>query len=230
MTDIVRGKRVYSGLYGGRYGTIYAVHGEPGAGRTTSLGGGVAVMVTGPSCHVDVVFDDGTVSRQIPEGIIRGVQWDFPDEPLQSDEQIEAALAYAEQVTREVEAKRKAKKEEYDRQVQAMKSAPEYEHLLKAEDEQCRSDKLAAKNIRRHLKLLRPGVKFSVRMNGYASIMVTWPAEQESDNLNQTAIRELLSIFITGRYDPHEDYHYSEDSPFNRVYGGVDYLSCQRQF
>lgn len=229
MTDIVRGKRVYSALYGGRYGTIYAVHGEPGAGRTTSFAGGGVVMVTGPSCHVDVVFDDGSLGRQIPEGIIRGVQWNFPDEPIQSAEQIEAALAYAEKVARDEEARRQAAKEEFDRQVQALKTDPEYEHLLKAEDEQCRSDKLAAKNIRRHLKKLRPGVKFSVRMSGYNSIMVTWPAEQASDDVNQTAIQDLLSIFKTGRYDPHEDYHYSKDSPFNRVYGGVDYLFCQRQ-
>jgi Large polyvalent protein associated domain 30 len=72
ITDrIVVGTRVHSILYGGRDGVVYAIHGEQSPSSVRSIGG---FMQTGGRAEFDIVFDDGTETRHLPECIIRGVQ------------------------------------------------------------------------------------------------------------------------------------------------------------
>ena len=66
------GTRIHSGLYGGRDGVVYAIHGNQSPESVRILGG---VMHMGGSANFDIVFDNGTETRGLPECILRGVQW-----------------------------------------------------------------------------------------------------------------------------------------------------------
>ena len=48
--------------------------------------------------------------------------------------------------------------------------------------------------------------------------------------VNQKAVHDAVAPFKTGVYHLHEDYHSSEESPFNIVFGGVDYITAQPSF
>ena len=102
------GQKIHCILYGGRDGVICHIKGEQRPETVRHLSGGVGVM--GGNASVDVVFEDGTLSRGIPEGIIRGVQWYIYDEIVDSLV-IDQMLAYAEAVRIQKEDAAKKKRE-----------------------------------------------------------------------------------------------------------------------
>ena len=67
------GTRVHCILYGGRNGSVVDVEGQSSAETVKSLLGGLCM--TGGNATYDVIWDDGSENRMIPECIIRGVQW-----------------------------------------------------------------------------------------------------------------------------------------------------------
>jgi hypothetical protein len=230
MQEIQVGTRVYCALMGGRCGIVYQVHGEPGKDPIRSLAGGVVVM-GGSSAHYDVVFDNGTLSKKVPECIIKGVQWRILDEDPATAEQIAEALRFAEETAAKAEDEKRKAAAAFDAEVKRLRSAEEWSYLEQFNAEKPVSPKkLAAKNIRKFLKKEFPGVKFSVRMDGHSCIWVTWPRECSSDEINQTSLREKLEMFKTGYYDQLSDCHLSKSSPFNVVFGGTEYFTIQPQY
>jgi len=93
IKDFEVGTRVHCILYGGRDGIVFKITGNQHPENVRHLGGGCVVM--GGTAMIDVVFEDGTISRGIPEGIIRGVQWNILESKANQGE-IEFALAFAE--------------------------------------------------------------------------------------------------------------------------------------
>jgi len=230
-TDLRVGRRIHCKLYGGKNGTITSVEGEPGLGNNRRMMGGVVNVVTGPEASISVVWDHGGVSIRVPECIATGVQWYFLDEPDRSQVEIDEALAYAKEVAEKAEKAKQAAAKAFDDSVAAYRVADEFKHYEQTPTEG-RTDrsKLAAKNIRKCLKDNFPGVKFSVRKDGYDCIRISWPRADHGDAVNHNTVEEAVADFKTGHYCPHEDYHSSKDSPFNMVFGGVDYLFAQPSF
>jgi len=231
-TDLRVGRRIHNTLYGGKDGTIFAVDGQPGLGNSLSALGGAVQITRGPEAHVNVVWDNGTISRKLPECIVTGVQWSFLDEPDHSPEQIERAIVNVEIESLKAEIAKQEKAQNFETGIQRYRASKEHSHLEQTpvEGGHRRLDTLAAKNIRKELKRVYPGVKFSVRKRSFDAIMVTWPKADDGETVNQRTVRDSLALFKTGHYDPMEDYHSSSNSPFNVVFGGADYLICQRDF
>lgn len=107
-------------------------------------------------------------------------------------------------------------------EVEALKASKEYAHLNQNEPN---STKRAAKNIRAVLKRAFPFVKFSVRMDGYTAINLSW-----TDGPTRKTVEETVRPFRCGFYDVHEDYHGIESTPFGEVFGEVEFLFCDRDF
>nr|WP_282563896.1 LPD29 domain-containing protein [Providencia alcalifaciens] len=84
---------------------------------------------------------------------------------------------------------------------------------------------MVGKNIRADLKKHFPKTKFSVRMRHYTSYYISWNDGPTVDNVDS-----ILMKYKTGHFNSHEDYHYNEDTPFNVIYGGVDYVFTDRKY
>lgn len=99
---IVIGTRIHTNLYARGYGTVFAIHGEQAPASVRSIAG---VIATGGRAAFDIVFDCGSFSKQLPECILRGVQWRVLDETVTAPT-IAAAIAFAaaEQIRLKAEA------------------------------------------------------------------------------------------------------------------------------
>jgi len=62
-------------------------------------------------------------------------------------------------------------------------------------------------------------------MSNYNCYRVSWDDAETIDEVDA-----ILKKFKCGRFDAYTDYHYTEDSPFNMVYGGVEFLFTSRQY
>src|SRR3546814_11207138 len=88
---IVIGTRISCGLRWAGRATLFAIVGEQRPQSVRIAGG---VMHSGGNASFSVVFDNGSISKAVPECIIRGVQWRVLDETA-SAEDIAEALARA---------------------------------------------------------------------------------------------------------------------------------------
>ncbi|MDF4211099.1 hypothetical protein P2W50_31095 [Pseudomonas protegens] len=216
------GTRVSCSLpYAGK-GIIFNVTGEQMPSNVRQLFGGAGVT-GGHHASFDIVFLNGTVSRNVSEGIVRGSsQWKIL-EGLESSEAITTALAFAEseKVKREAEARRKA--EEFALEVQRLQVASEFAHLVQGDD--LYSGVLAAKNLRLILKRAFPEVKFSVRKKGFGCVTIEW-----LDGPTEADVEVAASNFKGGHYCPIEDYHSHVTTPWGKVFGMADYISVRREY
>lgn len=220
-TTVKIGQRVYSALYGGRYGTIIAIHGE----QSPESIHGVAFMTTGGNAHFDVAFDEGAISKGLPESIVRGVQWRILDEVIDTDGVIAAwerskqfqADTHVEKL--ETEARRARERVDH---------AAAYPYLTTIENmpPKWSRARLVAANIRTELKRAFPKVKFSVRADGYSSININWSQGPKADDVNA-----IVKKYEAGRFDGMTDcYEYDADNTFGDVFGDVRYVFTKRQF
>ncbi len=234
QSDLRYGRRIHCILYGGKNGTIFNVHGTPDLGNSTTIQGGIGHIVTGDQASIDVVWDHGALSMQVPECIVKGVQWRFLDQPDRDQNDISEALFFAKEEQERKEAEKAAETRAFNDKVSAFRNDPEFKHYEQTPIEggfhSVDKTKLAAKNIRKLLKKEFPGVKFSVRKESYSSIWVTWPRDVDSDTLNQRTVYDALSDFRMATYSHYNDCHGSSTSAFNVVFGGVDYMTAQPSF
>ncbi|QXL99732.1 hypothetical protein AUM97_022245 (plasmid) [Cronobacter sakazakii] len=148
--------------------------------------------------------------------------WTLTDKTLSLDEiRSRREVVRVCKQRREEEAARKAEEEQRSRE--QVSTNPDYQDLLTKKDEPSTA-KLAAKNIRLLLKKHFKGIKFSVRMRDYSCINVGW-----TDGPTTEEVDAIISRFQEGRFDGMTDmYEYGND-PFNKVYGGVQYLFTSRE-
>ncbi|MDH2433997.1 hypothetical protein QCD60_15630 [Pokkaliibacter sp. MBI-7] len=64
--------------------------------------------------------------------------------------------------------------QDFNTEVRRLRNAEQYRHLHCSGSSDLYSSKLAAKNIRATLKYTFPAVKFSVRMDGFIAVNVSW--------------------------------------------------------
>lgn len=216
---IVVGTRVSTILYNRGEGFVTAIHGEQRPQTVRSLGGGVGMM--GGRAEFDIVFLSGSFSRRLPECILRGVQWRILDRPG-SEAEIAVAVANAEAVERQRAADAAAADAAHETELARLRSAPEHSALRQGDERH--SGKLAAANIRVELRHAFPGVKFSVRVLDHGSVHIRWtsgPTRQE--------VEAIASRYQGGHFDGMEDIYRSVRSPWCEVFGGADYVSCNRE-
>src|SRR5947209_6888553 len=108
MTLLTVGTRVHCILYGGKDGVVYSIHGEQRPDTIRSI---ATVIATGGNASFDIVWEDGTESLQIPESILRGVQWEILP-GIADAEEIKSMREYAAQ---EKERRERATQEELAR-------------------------------------------------------------------------------------------------------------------
>jgi hypothetical protein len=220
--QLLMGQRVYSGLYGGRHGIIFHIRGEQRPDSVRSLGNGVVAM--GGGAFFDVVFDDGTISRGIPEAIVRGVQWEISDQ-VASPEEIEEALLFAEaeKVKKDDAARRKKEFLEKER-----RELPGRYPFLTPRDGRISPWALGAKNLRTELSRAFPGVKFRVTSKSYtggSSIDIHW-----CDGPISRQVQEIANRYQMGSFDGMTDSYTYNHNPFPNVFGGAKYVFSSRRF
>jgi hypothetical protein len=213
------GQKVYSGLYGGRYGVVYAIHGEQRPQTVGSIGG---VIRMGGNAEFDIVFDNGTESRRLPETILYGVQWEIYPEVV-SAEEIRTMREFAASETARKEAEQKKQSEEFAAAVAALKVDPRYSALQQA-GQGVQASKLVAINLRREFKTAFPGVKFSVKCDGYDSVNVTW-----TDGPTATSVETIANKYSGGYFDGMDDMFHQTRSPWTSVFGDAKYVNVRRK-
>lgn len=159
---------------------------------------------------------------------IRGI--DFGIDAQLNDER-RAAGAAAEQIAQEkaaIEAKaaqEKARKEAAEAraaELARLLAGPAELSHLKPVVEGERWAVAAAKNVRRDLKKSFPGCKFSVTSR-HGTIYVSW-----QDGPTRSQVYELINKFKNGCFDSMTDCYEYNSTPFNDIYGGIDYINTSR--
>lgn len=215
------GRKVYTNLYARGPGVIYAVHGAPGVVKAWNVGG---VMHGGGSCHVDIVFESGGRSLQLPECILLGVQWRLIDEVVGA-ERIAELLANA--ASHEASEKAKAEEDKKAYAAAKVKAQAENKHLLLASEVKGGALQAAAKNIRIELKAAFPGIKFSVRTDRFSggdSIDVSW-----TDGPNSAQVDAIINKYAAGYFNGMEDIYESVRSPWTDLFGDAKYVHSRRE-
>ena len=213
------GTRVYTNLYNKGRGTIYAIHGEQAPASVRVVGG---VMHSGGQATFDIVFDSGSVSKQLPECILHGIQWRILDDELATSEEIAEALTNSALIAAAKAAKETEAKNAFARAVETLKSNPEYSHL-KQIDGTIYSSKLAVLNIRADLKKAFKGIKFSVRSD-HNSVRISW-----TDGVTESMVDEIVKRYKDGNFNGMEDMYEYSKSPFTDVFGGISYINTHRE-
>ncbi len=219
------GVRVHSALYGGRDGIIFKIRGDQSPESIRHLGGGCVVM--GGSATIDVVFAKGTISRGIPESIVRGVQWSISDGDLANEEEIQHALAYAELESRR---KEKSDKEEAQAKEECRKAfLAAHPELSPVEPEKYDSLRKGSKNLKQELRDAFPETKFSVRSSSFSggdSIDISW-----TDGPISEEVEKISGKYQQGNFNGMIDlYEYSKTNVWPDVFGGAKYVMCQRHY
>lgn len=213
------GSRVHSILYGGRDGTVVAIHGEqdPSSCRTVFDG----VGVTGGRARFDIVWDDSSMSRAIPESLIRSSsQWSILNESVDDAAVAEAiSRAALEKARREAEAK--LAKEQFEAAKKALHEG--HSKLRKmGPDEPLNGTKLVAANLRILFKEAFPKVKFSIRTD-YNSVRIEW-----TDGPTGREVDEIADKFKAGKFDGMTDSYEFKATPWGEVFGEAMYLFTSR--
>ena len=213
------GQKIYSILYGGRHGVVYAIHGEQRPQSVGTIGG---VMSVGGNAYFDIAFTNGTESKKLPESILYGVQWKiFP--VVVSAEEISAMREFTASETARKEIEEQKKAEEFATSVAALKVDPKYKDLQQT-GQGAEYSKLVAINLRRELKTAFPGVKFAVKMDGYDSVNIGW-----LDGPTKAAAQEITKKYSGGSFDGMEDIYRHSRSPWTSVFGSAKYIFETRQ-
>jgi hypothetical protein len=215
------GQWVHSILYGGRDGIICKITGDQKPETIQRLGGGICVM--GGSATLDVVFDNH-VSRGVPEGIIRGVQW-YISEEFATSEEIMEALAHAEKAVAEKKEKERQAAEAKAKEKAALPAKYPYLTPIAAAPGKS-SHALGAKNLKIELEHTFPGIKFSVKSESYSggdSIRLGW-----TDGPLQEEVKKVSGKYQEGHFNGMEDIYNYNDSPFPDVFGGAKYVMESR--
>ncbi|MGF7410783.1 LPD29 domain-containing protein [Providencia alcalifaciens] len=215
------GQVVYTNLYNLGKGVIVNIHGEQ---KPQSIKNMYNVMVTGGNAEFDIVFFNGNKSNRLPESILHGVQWKIENETVDK-ETIKSLIEKAEAHEQAEKAEEERKINEFKQGIEFQKNNTEYSHLTQITSNLDKKVKIVGKNIRAELKKHFPKTKFSVRKQYYSSYHVNW-----TDGPTVDEVESIINKYETSRFDSYTDYHYSETSPFNVVYGGADYVFTHRDY
>ena len=161
--------------------------------------------------------------RPISEKFGIGFYYDL-SEPLATDEEINQAVERANQFLKEVEEEKKKVAEE---RKQAKKEVlQKYGEIFDRPKGEYGTDAvLVAKHIRKELSIEFPGQKFSVRKTDYSTIHIEWNDGPTRDEVERIIGKHQRCCTRDRWNDDIFDY---KDTAFTSVFGGVDYLFCNR--
>ncbi|HGO4163250.1 hypothetical protein JY486_22425 [Serratia marcescens] len=216
------GQNVYTNLYGYGRGVIFGVHGEPLPENVINFPGNE--MVHGERIDLDVVFHCGKILRNVSESVLRGGQWKICDDVCTPSE-LDGILSAALQEERRNEKAKKDMKEAFEEEVRRLKSAPEFTNLKKVESNNISVAAVVSSNIRLLLKKYFSDVKFTVKKTSYNSVSVRW-----TDGPTCDKVEEITGRFKSGYFNSMEDVYEYNESPFNVVYGGINFISIDRVY
>jgi len=178
------GQKVHCILYGGMDGYITEINGEQSPGTCKEFGG---IGVTGGKANLYIAFPNHF--SDIPESLARcSVQWHIFDTVISAEELAVVTANTQANLNAKAKAQAKAAQEKRDEETRQL-TAPEYAHMKSRR--YFRHDAAeTAKNIRAHLKNQFPGIKFSVRKEGYDHIDISW-----NDGPSSKAVESALDNF-----------------------------------
>jgi len=223
-TPLQIGQRVYCSLYGGLHGAICNITGDqkPDTIRQLSMANAGLIGVTGGNAYYDIVYDNGNMSKRLPESIIHGVQWEILDEIIEQDE-IDKLIFHHEDVTQQKEKQAHDKKIRQENERESLRKNYPYLKQVSKDD---RSAKIGATNIRIELKRAFPGIKFSVRMSSGSAIDINW-----TDGPTVKQVENISGKYQFGNFNGMEDiYEHNSDNVFPDVFGGNNYLFSHRNY
>lgn len=203
-----------------REGTVYAIHGEPRADMLSPARGDRNLH----GRKVDVVFDSGVVSHDVPEMVIRSGAWQIFDEvvPKQAMALALTVAACHAASTSAASAAQLAAFNAYNAEIARLRSAPEYHHLAQGDDTY--SGRLAAKNIRASLSAAFPDVRFSVRRTPCGNIVVHWKDGPRAENVDAIVMR-----YRAGRYNRIAGSYEYTRTAWVAVFGAAKYIHVARE-
>ena len=161
--------------------------------------------------------------RPISEKFGIGFYYDL-SEPLATDEEIAQAIERANQFLKEVEEEKKKVAEE--RKQAKEEVLQKYGEIFDRPNREYGTDAaLVAKHIRKELSIEFPGQKFSVRKTDYSTIHIEWNDGPTRDEVERIIGKHQRCCTRDRWNDDIFDY---KDTAFTSVFGGVDYLFCNR--
>lgn len=213
------GQRVHCSLSHAGMGTVVEINGKQSPTTCNTMFRGVAV--SGGSATFSITWDNGNRSN-VPEALVRAsVQWEvLPN--VATTQEIADANALADQKEQESDNAKAKANAEFSAEKERLASDPEL-RILKQSTEQDSRNSLASANIRKLLKARYPGVKFSVRKEGYTAIRIKW-----TDGPTVNAVDELAQRFKLGDFDGMTDSYSFKRTPWVELFGGVEYVFCYR--
>ena len=162
--------------------------------------------------------------RPISEKFGIGFYYDL-NEPLATDEEINQAIERANQFLKEIEEEKKKVAEE--RKQAEEEVLQKYGEIFdRPNGGLCTGAVLVAKHIRKELAIEFPGQKFSVRKENYSTIYVSWNDGPTRDEVERIIGKHQRCCTRDRWNDDIFDY---KDTAFTSVFGGVDYLFCNRE-
>lgn len=217
---ITRGQAVYSNLYNYGLGYVVSVDDNCNKGDTRDLSG---VGATGGG-HVEIVFKSGT-HTSYPECLLRsGLQWWIvEDEAAADDKTIDQLIENASLIKRQKEEAKARKEKAFDDAVAEVAADSQYKHLKRQSDFTGSNHAEVAKNIRAALK--HAGIKGVRVKSEWGVCRLYW-----TDGATEDAIKTIVGGFKAGSFNGMEDIYESHATPFNTVFGGVDYLFYEREY
>lgn len=219
LSELQIGQRIFCSLYGGNFGVIFNITGDQ---KPETVSNFSKIIVSGGNAYFDVVYDNGSVSRQVPEAIIRGVQWTIYDDVVGQDT-IDALLSHHETVSRSAEEARHAKEVRQHQEREQLRQDFAY---LKPVSHDERHSKTGARNLRTELKRAFPSVKFSVRMSGGYGMNIHW-----CDGPTTEQVEAISDKYQEGSFNGMEDiYERNSDNVWPDVFGGDNYVFTRREY
>ena len=146
------------------------------------------------------------------------------NEPLATDEEINQAIERANQFLKEIEEEKKKVAEEREQAKEEV--LQKYGEIFDRPKGKYGTDAvLVAKHIRKELSIEFPGQKFSVRKTDYSTIHIEWNDGPTRDEVERI-IGKHQRCCTRDRWN--DDIFDHKDTAFTSVFGGVDYLFCNR--
>lgn len=212
------GQRVFSALYGGRYGIVEAVSGEQSPNTCRSVQNGCGVI--GGSAHVNIIWEDGSRSTMLPEALLRSsVQWKLYGN-VETQETVAKMRQRANEYADASERKRAYDAEQFTKATENLEK--EYPWLLNA-DQEANTFARASKNIRAMLKRAFPSVKFSVKKSSHSTVDISW-----TDGPITSQVEQYTRQFEAGRFNGMEDIYDYKRTPWNTLFGAIDMIMAHR--
>ena len=218
----------------GKDGILVCIHGTQAPGTCGTMSG---VMAYGGSAEFDVVWSDGTQSKQVPEALVRTSKaWEIVEGVVGTAEDIATAIQFydTQSAVRRVEQSKAATSATSRRATDIARFIAENPALKphtarNLKGEAYSGHALGAMNLKAQLTAQFPGTKFSVSSSSFAggdSIDVSW-----TDGPVYEEVTAIRSLYSEGSFDGMTDsYEYASDRAWTDTFGGAKYVHGSRRF